>query len=129
MKRALATAMSAMCLGLSACGDHLGDYRAEDVRMVREIPPHLSVTGMLPPYPQYVRIELSSQANLNLAETGAGLYTEADFCPLREGNRMIAFGPAASDGKAVESWLRTGGLTPDRRDGRFHYFVYVVPGS
>lgn len=118
-----------VAVGLGGCGDHLGEYEAEAVRVVREIPPDASVTGLPPPYPEYFRIELSSRSNLNLAETGAGLYTDADFCPLRDPHRMIAFGPVAADGKPVESWARKGALAPDPRDGRYHYFVYVVPSS
>lgn len=129
MKPTFATILPALALGLGACGDPLGEYRAEDVRLVREVPPDLSITGSPLPYPQYVRIELSSQANLNAAKTGPGLYTHADYCPFREWNRIIAFGPLAGDGTSVESWKRRGTPAPDRRDGLYHYFVYVVPSS
>jgi hypothetical protein len=129
MRLRFITVLPAMALGLGACGDYLGEYEVEEVRLVREIPSDASPTGEPLPYRQYIRVELSSGANLNAAETGPGLYTDADFCPLRNPHRIIAFGPLASDGKAVESWNRSGGLSPDNRDGRYHYFVYVVPNS
>ncbi len=118
-----------LLLCLSACGDHLGEYQIEDVRLVRAMPPAAIDGRRLPPYPEYVRVELSSETSLYAANTGPGLYTNGDFCPLRDPNRLIAFGPVASNGHAVESWKRDKALTPDKRDKRYHYFVYVVPST
>ena len=129
MKRLVLTTVLTLPLWLSACGDHLGEYRMEDVRLVRAIPP-AAVDGRTDsPYPEFVRIELSSPASLYDAETGPGLYADVDFCPLRNPDRLIAFGPLANDEDGVESWKRRKALTPDRRDKRYHYFVYVVPRS
>jgi hypothetical protein len=114
-------------LSLAACGDHLGEYKVEEVRLVQQIPRD-AVDGRRAPYRDYLRIELSSEANLNAAKTGPGLYTDADFCPLRNPDRMIAFGPVGTDGKAVESWQRDR-FKPDVGDGRYHYAVFVVPSS
>lgn len=122
-------AFFALALGLSACGDHLGTYKLEDVRVVQQLPQRNTPDWPAYPYSQYLRIELSSEFNLNTANTGPGLYTDADFCPLRDPNRLIAFGPVANDELPVESWKRQQRLAPDRRDGRYHYFVYVVPSS
>jgi hypothetical protein len=127
MKRTGATTLVAMTLSLTACGEHLGDYSIADVRLVREIPPD-AVDGRSAPYAEYLRVELTSKTNLNRAKTGPGLYTDADFCPLRNPDRMIVFGPVGNDGKAVEGWRRDR-FAPDRRDGRYHYLIYVVPSS
>jgi hypothetical protein len=99
----------------------------EDVQLVRQLPSDKPDDLTPSPYSEYLRIELSSDFNLNTADTGPGLYTEADFCPFRDPDRFIAFGPVANDERPVESWKRTQRLTPNHQDGRYHYFVYVVP--
>lgn len=126
MKRIVLAA--ALIVATGGCGEHLGAYRAEDVRLVSTIPP-AALDGVEVPYKEYLRIELSSPKSLYAAETGGGLYTEADFCPLRNRYQMVGFGPVSTQGRRVESWA--GGQAPSRRsrDGRFHYFVYIVPQS
>ena len=101
----------------------------EEVRLVRELPQNETIDWPAHPYPEFLRVELSSDFNLNTANTGPGLYTDGDSCPLRNPDRLIAFGPIATDRLAVESWRRGKQLAPNRRDGRYHYFVYVVPSS
>lgn len=128
MKRSAVRALP-LLLALGACGDHLGDYRFEDVRLVQAIPAEAFDGLEPPPYGEYLQISLSSEANLYDADTGGGLYTDADFCPLRNPHRMIAFGPLAADGSAVENWRREARLSPNPRDGRYHYAVFVVPRS
>ena len=118
-----------MLCGLVACGVHLGDYKVQDVRLVREMPLGDEQSRPNPPYPRYLRVELASTASLYTAHTGPGLYTEADFCPFDDGDRIIAFGPQATDGHAVEGWKRNAPLKRDKRDGLYHYFVYIVPAS
>lgn len=114
---------------LNACGEHLGEYQFEDVLLVHSLPT-AAVDGKNPqPYREYLRVELSSQTSLFAAKAGPGLYTDADFCPLRDQNRLIAFGPVATDGNAVEDWKRKGALALNLRDKRYHYFVYLVPSS
>lgn len=126
MRRAL---VSLLMVPLAGCGDYLGDYRLEDVQLVADIPP-VATDGMkYQRASEYVRIELSSEASLYAANTGPGLYANVDFCPLRNPDQIIAFGPVASDEKAVESWKRNEVLKPDPHDQRYHYFVYVVPRS
>ncbi|HEX8214808.1 MAG TPA: hypothetical protein VF582_04975 [Allosphingosinicella sp.] len=118
---------SALALALTACGDHLGNYQVEQVQLVQQMPAAATVDGNSPPYPLYVRVELTSQTNLNAADTGPGLYTHAGLCPLRDPDRIAAFGPVASDGGAVESWRRETPLMPYQDDRLYHYFVYIVP--
>ncbi len=115
-------------LWLSACGDHLGEYQVKHVKLVHALPP-AAIDGKSSQPGEYLRVELSSRTSLYAAQTGAGLYTDADFCPLRNRIRLIAFGPVASDENAVEDWKRKGPLTPDPRDNRYHYYVYLGPSS
>ena len=128
MKASVQTAALTLCLCLSACGDHLGEYELEDVRVVQALPP-AAADGKVEPNGEYLRVELSSQTSLYAAHTGPGLYTDADFCPLRNRDQLIAFEPIASDEKAVEDWKRRGALRQNPRDKRYHYFVYLVPSS
>ena len=126
MKR-LTVAM-ALAFGVGGCGDHLGEYRLEDVRTVQQIPAEALDYKRRPDTSRYIRVELSSLASLYAANTGPGLYTDADFCPLRDPYRLIAFAPLATDGKPVEDSKRDEELKP-QRDGRYHYFVYLASNS
>ena len=119
----------AALFSLSACGEHLGNYEVEEGRRVSETPRGDAVDFPHPVYREFLRIELSSSTNLNRMDTGAGLYVDADFCPMDNRLQIIAFGPLATDGHSVENWLRTTALQPSDKDGRFHYYVYVVPRS
>ena len=123
------TASVIMLCGLVGCGEYLGDYKVSDVRLVREMPLGDEPSGPNPPYPRYLRVELASTASLYTAHTGPGLYTKADFCPFDNGDALIAFGPQATDGHAVEDWKRQTPLQRDKQDGLYHYFVYIVPSS
>lgn len=118
-----------MAIGLAGCGDHLGSYEVEEVRLVDRLPQHETLDLPPRPYPEFLRIELSSETDLNAVETGPGLYADADFCPFRDPYRLIALGPVAGDELAVENWRRGRALERDRRDGRYHYVVYLVPSS
>jgi hypothetical protein len=122
-------ALFALTTCLSGCGDHLGTYTLEDVTLVRQLPQNDTLNWPALPYPEFLRIELSSEANLNTANTGPGLYTDADFCPLRDSNHLIAFEPIGTDERSVQDYAGVRKLVSDPRDGRFHYFVYVVPSS
>jgi hypothetical protein len=128
MKRVTLAAGLPLALFLSSCGDHLGEYQLQDVRLVRQIPEDALDGRDAPSSSEYLRVELSSETSLYAANTGAGLYTDADFCPLRDPHRLIAFGPIASDGKAVEDYKREEELRPEG-DGRYHYFVYLALSS
>lgn len=128
--RRYAFAASAITLcALAGCGEYLGDYKVQDVRLVRAKPLGDEPSGPNPPYPRYLRVELASTSSLYTAHTGPGLYTKADFCPYGDGDGLIAFGPQATDGHAVEDWKRHAPLQRDKRDGLYHYFVYIVPSS
>lgn len=129
MKRMALPAVLALPLLLNACGEHLGEYQFEDVRLVHSLPLAAVDGKSTQPGWEYLRVELSSRTSLYAAQTGPGLYADADFCPLRDQNRLIVFGPVATDGNAVEDWKRNGTLTPDPRDNRYHYFVYLVASS
>jgi hypothetical protein len=118
---------SAIALSLSGCGDHLGAYTIDDVRLVAALPQNDTLDWPPHPYPEFLRIELSSSFDLSGVNTGPGLYTDADFCPLRNSHRLIAFGPISNDETYVDGRSRR--LEPDPRDGRYHYLVYVVPSS
>ncbi|CAA9526459.1 MAG: hypothetical protein AVDCRST_MAG31-1975 [uncultured Sphingomonas sp.] len=120
--------VAAFTVCLSGCGDYLGEYRLEDVRLTNELPADALDGKFVPDGRQFFRVELSSDTSLYAAETGPGLYTDADFCPLSNPHRLIAFGPVASDEKAVEDYRRERELKPSG-DGRYHYFVYLVPRS
>lgn len=126
-------AVIAILIGLNGCGSHLGEYKVEDVTVVHRYPEDGSeyddVAAIASHYHEFVRVEISSVFNLFDADTGAGLYTNADFCPMRNDHRIIAFEPRASDEKAVESWKRTEKYAPNGNDGRYHYFVFLVSRS
>ena len=115
---------------LSACGDYLGEYRLENVKLVGAMPAasfsRYSSEPVISPYAKNLRIEISSNTDLSTFETGAGLYSHADFCPFKKRYRVSAYGPVASDGSPAAGWARTNKLNP-QRDGRYHYFVYVPP--
>ena len=130
MSRTFLSAVSLMMLcGLMACGARLGDYKVQDVRLVREMPLGDEHSRPNPPYSRYLRVELASTASLYALHTGPGLYTKADFCPFDDGDRIIAFGPQTTDGHAVENWKGNAPLKRDERDGLYHYFLYIVPAS
>lgn len=113
---------------LSACGDHLGEYRVEQVQLVDNVPAEAVDGRRLPSGSDYFRIALSSETSLNAKDTGPGLYTEADYCPIRDSNRLIPFGPIANDGKPVEEYRRREKLERGA-DGRYHYLVYISASS
>ncbi len=116
-------------LALGGCGDRLGTYEVGDVRLVTEVPSELGIQANPPPYREFVRIELTSKFNLTAADTGGGLYADADFCPVTDWGQMIAFGPLDAEDVPVEGWRRN--YKPARRqeDGQYHYTVYLVPTS
>ncbi len=114
---------------LSGCGERLGSYEVGDVRLVTKAPSELGIQDNPPPYSEFVRIDLTSEFNLTDAETGPGLYTDADFCPVEDWGRMIAFEPLDAEMRPVEDWKREGAPARRHKDGRYHYSVYLVPSS
>ena len=126
---AMQKALLLLTLMLGGCGDYLGEYRLERVRLVDTVPLVARYGMNYPRSTKYLRIEVSSNVSLYAANTGPGLYADVDYCPLNNPDRMIAFGPLAADDKAVESWKRNSILRPDSGDRRYHYFVYVAASS
>ena len=114
--------------GLAGCGEHLGDYQVHDVVVVRQVSLADWPSRNLP-YSRFLRVEISSTKNLNTAEIGPGLYTRADFCPLKSGNTIITFGPETKDGHSLSKSKRQAPLTPDSEDGLYHYVIYIVTKS
>jgi hypothetical protein len=134
MKKRLLQSLTVVFLfSLTGCGKPLGIYKFEDASLVQSLPLGDNILNEDRPYPykEYLRIEVSSETNLNREETGAGLYIEADYCPIDNRKRIIAFGPMATDGHAFENWQRDKSLpfVTDKRDGKFRYVVYLVPAS
>lgn len=127
MKRLACSAVLSLAVPLSACGDHLGAYEVEEVRLVDQLPQNDTLDWPPHPYAEFLRIEVSSTSNLSAINTGPGVYTDADFCPLRDAYRLLALGPIANDETFIDG--RSRHLIPDRRDGRYHYLIYVVPSS
>mgnify|MGYP000616137484 CR=1 FL=1 len=112
-------------LPLAGCGQYLGSYAVEEVRVVTEVPPsHLGSPS--PSYGQYLEIRLTSKTSLTSYGRKVGaVYVDADFCPLRNPVGAIAFGPYSNDEQdlglpAYANALKAG------RDGLFRYRLYVV---
>jgi hypothetical protein len=108
---------------LAGCGQYLGSYAVEEVRAVTDVPKsHFGSPS--PSYGQYLEIRLASKTSLTSIGRDA-VYVDADFCPLRNRDGLIAFGPYSDDAQDL-------GLPADaqplkaRSDGLFRYRLYVV---
>lgn len=111
---------------LTGCGQYLGSYRAESARAVTDVPnSHFGKPS--PPYGEYLEIRLASKTSLtSIGRKVDAVYVDADFCPLRDRNGLIVFGPFSDEVRDLSlprhaSTLRAG------RDGLFRYRLYVVP--
>jgi hypothetical protein len=120
--RRLAVVLAGL-LPLAGCGQYLGSYAVEEVRAVTDVPKsHFGSPS--PSYGQYLEIRLASKASLTSIGRDA-VYVDADFCPLRNRNGLIAFGPYSDDAQDL-------GLPADAHplkaesDGLFRYRLYVV---
>lgn len=126
-------AATVLALQLGACGPNLGDYRVVDVKLVKVFSgdpnSYDSIAEGAKRFPEFLRIEVSSQFDLSKAETGGGLYVEGDRCPIKNSDRLIALDVRASDELPTEDWLRKVPLRANAVDHKFHYFIYVVPSS
>jgi len=123
MKRAQRLSLAvASLLPLTGCGQHLGSYAVEQVRVVTEIPQ--SFFSPSPSYGRYLEIRVASKMSLTSIGRNVAVYIDADFCPLRNRNGLIAFGPYSNDEEDL-------GLPGDAtalkagRDGLFRYRLYV----
>lgn len=121
----LTTVLTGLLL-LTGCGQYLGSYAVERVRVVTEVPKsRLSPSSS---YGRYLEIDLASKTSLtSIGRKVDAVYVDADFCPMRNRNGLIAFGPYGSDGRDLglpndASALKAG------TDGLFRYRLYVVVG-
>lgn len=114
-----------LLLQLAACGEYLGVYSVETVKLVTEtsIPPDSRPS---PSYGQYLEVQLASKTNL--VEIGAkldGVYIDADSCPLHDPNGFIAFGPFGDDGQDLGVPSAAPALRV-HRDGRSRYRIFLA---
>jgi hypothetical protein len=114
-------AISALLL-LTGCGQDLGDYTVESVRTATDVPLSEKTSTS---YGRFLEVRLVSDTSLTaLSKEIDGLYVDADFCPFRDGNGLIAFGPFNEEGADLGSPSAAPALRPGA-DGRFHYRVYI----
>ncbi|MFC3076559.1 hypothetical protein ACFODL_00510 [Phenylobacterium terrae] len=127
-----------LALLAAACAPSLGSYRFESVDMVaREaIAAPADFEPKTAPYPAYLRVHFSSEANLNtLAETREDIEAQADLCPLQDPQGVTVLGPfAVGQALAIRARSPDGVAAPGlarvlERDenGRYAYTAYVVP--
>jgi hypothetical protein len=111
-------------LPLAGCGQYLGSYAVEQVHLVTEVPPS-DFGSPSPSYGRYLEIGLASETSLTSIGGVGAVYVHADFCPLRNDNGLIAFGPYSNDKQSL-------GLPDDAdalkasSDGLYRYRLYVV---
>ena len=115
-----------LCLTtIAGCGQPLGKYQIEAVRLVTEAPLPEGVRA--PPFGRYLKVELSSETSLTaISEEIDAVYAHADFCPFDDRYSLTTFGPFGSNGEdlgvpSVANRLKKGS------DGKFHYSVFIVP--
>jgi hypothetical protein len=112
-------------LPVTGCGPYLGDYAVEDVRVIPDIPPSRSGSPS-PGYDRYLEVRLASKTSLtSIGRKVDAVYVDADFCPLRNTNGLIAFGPYSDGKQDLGSPGDAPALKADR-DGLFRYRLYVV---
>lgn len=119
----LLVAISAV--GVSGCGQPLGEYEVEKVELTAEAPFPEGVNA--PSYGRYLKIELSSDTSLTaISDEIDGVYAHADFCPFSDRYLLTTFGPFSSQD---EDLGLPSEAEPLRRgsDGKFHYNVFIVP--
>ncbi|MEO6360456.1 MAG: hypothetical protein ABIO43_07795 [Sphingomicrobium sp.] len=121
--------LAAICLvlQLAACGEHLGDYSVETVKLVTDtsIPAEHRPS---PTYGEYLEIQLASQTNLvEIGDKLDGVYVDADSCPLHDPNGFIAFGPFGDDGQDLGVPSAAPALRV-HRDGRSRYRIFLAVG-
>jgi hypothetical protein len=115
----------ATLLPMTGCGQNLGDYAVEDIRVVPDIP-RSHVGSPSPPYDRYLEIRLASKTNLtSIGRKVDAVYVDADFCPLRNPNGLIAFGPY-SDNKQDLGLPGEAKALDAGKDGLVRYRLYVV---
>jgi hypothetical protein len=110
---------------LSGCGQNLGAYDVEEVRLTTDVPLRSDTAAH---YGQFLEVHLTSKTSLTaLADEIDGIdgvYVDADFCPLRNEDGVIAFGPFSDDGKDLGLPSSAPALR-SASNGWFHYRIYV----
>jgi hypothetical protein len=125
MKSAKPFTAALATLLLTGCGQYLGDYSVEDVHLVPGIPPSREGSPS-PSYGQYLEIRVASKTNLtSIGQRVGAVYVDADFCPLRNRDGLIAFGPY-SDEKRDLGLPRDANALKAGADGLYRYRLYVV---
>lgn len=131
---------------LAGCGPPLGDYRFENARLVswaefsriepEQFPEALS--------PDMLRIEFSSERDLETASEGGDLYLHADYCPAADPFRIASFGPYYGERSRYNSRVVSSETLPDGRirqvmagenrhpprdprTNRYVYSAYLIP--
>lgn len=107
---------------ISGCGQNLGTYAVGAVRVTTDVPLSAETAAQ---YGDFLEVRLASKTNLTaLADGIDAVYVDADFCPLRNPDGVIAFGPFGDGGED----LGVPSVAPALRqsaDGDFHYRIYV----
>jgi hypothetical protein len=125
MKSAKPFTVALATLLLTGCGQYLGDYAVEDVRVVPDIPASHEGSPS-PSYGQYLEIRIASKTNLtSIGQKVDAVYVDADFCPLRNRDGLIAFGPY-SEAKQDLSLPGDANALKVGADGLYRYRLYVV---
>lgn len=110
---------------LFGCGQYLGDYSLEKVEVARVLP--TSFPNDAQSYGKFLAITLASTTSLtSLGGKVSAVYVEADFCPFRAPDGLVALGPVSEDGRQLNLPSTAPQLKP-HRDGRFRYRIYLVP--
>ena len=120
-----------LSIALQGCGPPLGKHQLEAVELVdaeqyREI--DADHKGHITNVSEIIRVKFSSETDLEAAsEDGGGLYSFLSFCPYREAESHIGFGPFYND---LSEYLPEGGdrkPVRDRTTNRFVYTAYFLP--
>lgn len=117
----LALAATALTAG---CGQPLGSYTVEGVSTVPTMT--LTMNGREPGYGEYFQIDLASETDLTGLGPGVNaIYAHADFCPMRDDQGLVVFGPGDENNREVRSSDPAIKATPGA-DGLFRYRLFIV---
>jgi hypothetical protein len=107
---------------LVGCGQDLGAYAVEAARVTTDVPLRAEMAAH---YGQFLEVRVASRTSLTaLADEIDGVYVDADFCPLRNRDGVIAFGPFDDKGEDLGLPCKAPALRPSA-NGDFHYRFYV----
>ena len=113
-----------MALSVAGCGQPLGVYDVEGVEVVSRLPAPFDAK-VQPGYDQYLEVRVRSKTSLTaIGDKVDGVYIDADFCPLKDPQGVIALGPVSNDGHDLGLPSSATALHPDS-DGLFHYRFYI----